>query len=113
MAEIDSVIRDAMDQRKTIRLEYSGENEVGFHERELEPWCYGIHADTGNACLRAYQVAGYSESGYPDEMPFWRMARLDRMKDVEITDNDIRPNSPEHYNPDDKDMRKIFISLPE
>ncbi|MBZ6496004.1 WYL domain-containing protein [Natrinema longum] len=112
MSSIDSKIQDAMDRRKTLRLDYSGEDEVGFHERELEPWCYGIHADTGNPCLRAYQVAGYSESGYPDEMPFWRMARVDRMRNVVVTDNDIRSNSPEYYNPQDKDMRQIFVSLP-
>jgi len=102
-----------MDRRKTIRLDYSGEGEVGFHDRVLEPWCYGIHADIGNTCLRAYQVAGYSESGYPEEMPFWRLARLDRMQNVEATDNDIRPNSPVNYNPKDKDMRPIFVNLPE
>jgi hypothetical protein len=109
---IDSVIREAMEQWKTITLDYSGEEEVGFHERELEPWCYGVHKDTGTRVLRAYQVAGYSETGMPDEMPFWRLARLDRMQNVAMTQNDIRPTSPPYYNPQDKHMSKIFKSLP-
>jgi hypothetical protein len=46
-------------------------------------------------------------------MPFWRLARLDRMQNVEATDNDIRPNSPVNYNPKDKDIRPIFVNLPE
>jgi len=106
------IILEAMDERKVIAFEYSGEDEVGYHIRKVEPWCYGVHKDTGNKVLRAYQIDGYSESGYPSEMPFWRMDRLDRMRNVQLTDKDIRPNSPQHYNPNDSDMRKIIKSLP-
>lgn len=108
----EDLILEAMNKRKVITFDYSGEEEVGYHTREVEPWCYGVHKDTGNKVLRAYQVAGYSESGYPSEMPFWRMDRLDRMRDIQLTETDIRANSPQYYNPQDKDMRKIIKSLP-
>jgi predicted DNA-binding transcriptional regulator YafY len=108
----EDVVLEAMDKRRVITFDYSGEEEVGYHTREVEPWCYGVHKDTGNRVLRAYQVAGYSESGYPSEMPFWRMDRLDRMKDVQLTEQDIRASSPQHYNPQDKDMSRIVKSLP-
>jgi predicted DNA-binding transcriptional regulator YafY len=113
LEEIDSILREAMDRRKTIELEYRGEDELRFHQREFEPWCYGIHATTGNRVLRAYQTAGHSESGMPDELPFWRLARLDRMRNVTIGSNDIREQSPPHYNPEDKHMREIYVALPE
>jgi hypothetical protein len=109
---VDELILEAMEKRKIIVFDYSGEEEVGYHTREVEPWCYGVHKDTGNHVLRAYQVAGYSESGYPSEMPFWRIDRLDRMRNVQLTERDIRANSPPHYNPNDSDMSKIFKSLP-
>lgn len=108
----DQKVREAMNRRKTLRFDYSGEDEVGFHQREMEPWCYGRHADTGNPVVRAYQVAGYTESGTSSELPDWRFPRLDRMRNVEITGNDIRPNSPPYYDPDDSDIHPIFRSLP-
>lgn len=108
----EDLILEAMNDRKVITFDYSGEEEVGYHTREVEPWCYGVHKDTGNQVLRAYQVAGYSESGYPSEMPFWRIDRLDRMRDIQLTETDIRANSPQYYNPQDKDMKKIIKSLP-
>ncbi|WP_420028486.1 WYL domain-containing protein [Halorussus lipolyticus] len=111
--EIDSLILEAMDRRKTLELEYNGEDERRYHEREFEPWCYGVHVSTGHRVLRTYQVAGHSESGMPDELPFWRLARLDRMRNVSISENDIRDSSPPHYNPEDKHMRNIFDALPE
>lgn len=109
--DLHSLLLDAMDSRSTIELEYKGEGERRFHEREFEPWCYGVHRTTGNSVLRAYQTEGHSESGMPSELPFWRLARLDRMRNVSISSNDIRPNSPPYYNPEDKDMREIYRSL--
>jgi len=108
----EEIILEAMDKRKVITFNYSGEEEVGYHTREVEPWCYGVHGDTGNRVLRAYQVAGYSESGNSNDMPFWRLDRIDRMRDIQLTEKDIRANSPEYYNPQDKEMRKIIKSLP-
>jgi len=108
----EGIILEAMNERKTITFDYSGENEVGYHTREVEPWCYGIHKDTGNKVLRAYQVGGYSESGSPSELPFWRIDRLDRMRKLQITEKDIRTDSPPYYNPQDNDMRKIIKNLP-
>lgn len=108
----EDIILEAMNKRKVITFDYSGEEEVGYHTREVEPWCYGVHKDTGNKVLRAYQIAGYSESGYPSEMPFWRLDRLDRMRDLRLTERDIRTDSPQYYNPQDKDMGKIIESLP-
>ncbi|WP_082837729.1 WYL domain-containing protein [Haladaptatus sp. R4] len=110
--EIHSLILEAMERRKTITLEYKGESEQRYHEREFEPWCYGVHRTTGNRVLRCYQTRGHSESGMPDELPFWRLARVDRMRSVSITDNNIRDDSPPYYNPQDKDMRSYFDSLP-
>lgn len=110
---LDSIIRQAMDQRKTLSLEYKGQKERRYHQREFEPWCYGIHKDTGNHFVRAYQVAGHTESGRSENMPFWRQARLDRMRNVEITNNDIRSESPEYYDPQDGHMREVFKALPE
>ncbi|MDL0130228.1 WYL domain-containing protein [Halobacterium salinarum] len=105
-------VLEAMNERQVIALDYSGENEDRYHTREVEPWCYGVHKDTGNKVLRAYQVSGYSESGNSDEMPFWRLDRLDRMRSVNLTETAIRPNSPQGYNPQDKDMEEIIKSLP-
>lgn len=109
--EIDSVLRKAMGRRKRIGLEYRGEDERRQHERVFEPWCYGVHVTTGNQVLRAYQTSGHSESGRPDELPFWRLARLDRMRNVREISEDIRDSPPPGYNPKDKHMGEIHVAL--
>jgi hypothetical protein len=47
---------------------------IWFYYEELQrivrPYAYGIHKDTGNEVLRAYQVGGYSSSG---NIPGWRL----------------------------------------
>jgi hypothetical protein len=57
-------ICNAIRERRLIRFYYDG------YQRIVQPYAYGIHKDTGNEVLRAYQVGGYSSSG---DIPDWRL----------------------------------------
>ncbi|MBU2581289.1 MAG: WYL domain-containing protein [Alphaproteobacteria bacterium] len=66
----------AIESRTCIRIDY----DPG--DRLIEPHAYGRGED-GQLLLRAYQVAGASASG---EHEHWKLFRVDRVRDIEPTD---------------------------
>ena len=82
--------------------------------RRIEPFCYGIN-NSNNACLRAWQVHGVSNSYPPGkdndsltEIPGWRMFRIDGIKSINEAGNDRFLSPRPKYNPNDKDMKIIY-----
>lgn len=58
---MNTIICEAIRLRKIIKFYYDG------YERIVEPHTYGIHKDTGNEVLSAYQIGRYSSSLKPPE----------------------------------------------
>ena len=99
MAPIKEMLRDAISSLKVLEVDYF----PGL--RLIEPHCLGSSKD-GNLLLRAFQTSGASASG---EHENWKLFRLDRFKDVKLTDKSFDGPRPE-YNPDDKAMKGGIIS---
>jgi predicted DNA-binding transcriptional regulator YafY len=89
---IASAIRD----RKILSFNYDGFN------REVEPHCLGIDKK-GHPALRAYQIAGGSESG---EYVGWKMFHLNEIKNLRVLEKAFESPRRE-YKRGDKDMIQI------
>ena len=127
----------AIREARVIKIYYAGDNinKPGF--RTIEPYCYGTN-HFGNLCIRAWQIGGVSDTpqgtmkkGGIDPLsriPGWRMFRVDKItswdnvaggnngkgktayKIFDTTQTYISSNRPK-YNPKDKDMTSIVISV--
>lgn len=96
---------------------YAGDNTVNRGYRTIEPYALGIHGSSGNLVLRAWQQAGASDSGRPpkrqkDEIPGWRLFRLDGITSFMKTFKKFDPTNPRpKYNPNDSDMSDILAAV--
>lgn len=95
---MNTLIINAIKERKVIEFNYEGENRI------VEPHCYGL-TTKGNEAIRAYQVDGFSSSGKMG----WKIYDLSKARNFNITDEifDIRYD----YKKGDKGMIRIFIEL--
>jgi len=98
---MNSKICDAISNKNVIEFYHSGGIRI------VEPHCYGIHKDTGNEVLCAYQISGYSESG---NLPGWRLFVVSDMSALKVTDKTFLSPRPK-YNPNDSRMSRIFCNL--
>lgn len=98
---MESQICDAIENKKIIEFFYEG------HKRIVEPHCYGIHKDTNNEVLCAYQIGGYSSSR---SVPLWRLYIIFKMSEIIITDTQFE-NPSSGYKKNDSRMSIIFCQL--
>lgn len=89
----------AIHQKLLLAFSYGG-------SRVAEPYCYGFSA-AGKELLRAYQVAGYSESGNPQG---WKLFHVEKMMNLHVSDISFAGTRPE-YNPQDPAMEVVYCSL--
>jgi predicted DNA-binding transcriptional regulator YafY len=73
--------------------------------RVVEPHALGYGSD-GQVLLRAFQVAGATESGRPVH---WKLFRLDRIKDAKLSGRSFRKPRPD-YQRDDHVMTRGIIA---
>lgn len=114
---------ESIQNQSVIYIYYNGIDGVitkGY--RTIEPYCLGV-STAGNVVLRAWQQAGASDSNRGlkrpkrpghDDIPGWRLFYLDGITSVmptgkifSVQEGKIRPN----YNPNDKQMKEIFIAV--
>lgn len=95
-----SVICDAI--RDKVRMEFYYDGGV----RIVEPHCYGRSAK-GNDVLRAYQVAGHSDSGKPEGWKLFDMAKAGSVVVSSVTFARARDG----YNPADRAMITVYRAL--
>ncbi|MBE0427410.1 MAG: hypothetical protein IBX72_12310 [Nitrospirae bacterium] len=98
---MNNTICEAIASKNIVEFYYNGGIRIA------EPHCYGIHKNTGNEVLCAYQIRGFSESG---NLPGWRLFDVADVSALKITGEQFlspRPN----YNPNDKRMSKIFCNI--
>jgi hypothetical protein len=122
-------IIDAINGRKILYIYYSGDDTVLKGYRTIKPYVFGVHGDSGNEVLRAWQDAGSSDSyagltgrkrqGHEYSFdtkgrikPGWRLFRVDKISSILPTGEKFSDTkAPEKYNPADKDMANIFASV--
>ncbi len=98
---MNNLICEAIKNRKVIKFNYEG------YDRIVEPHTYGIHKNTGNEVLCAYQVGGYSSSG---KEPFWRLYVVDKISNLQVTDEIFSEPRP-GYKKGDSRIPIIFCEL--
>lgn len=97
MISVNSIICDAINQRRILRFFYGGGSRL------VEPFCYGL-GTSGNDLLRGYQVGGYSQS---QSVPFWRLFKVEEITSLSITDDKFSVARPD-YNPNDEAMQQVY-----
>ena len=98
-------IISAIDNRNICTIYYEGDTISNPGYREIEPYVYGL-SKRENPVVRAYQLEGKTDS--PENMPGWRLFRVDRMVDF-VNSGDIFNEAKPLYNPTgDKDMTRIY-----
>lgn len=107
---------DAIKNADIVYIYYAGDETVNRGYRTVEPYALG-RSTAGNLVLRAWQQAGSSDSKGTakrenDEVPGWRLFRLDGITTFMKTFKKFDPKNPRpKYNPNDKGMSEIIISV--
>ncbi len=107
-------VMDAVNNSDVVYIYYAGDNTVNKGYRTIEPYLLGVHESTGNLVLRAWQQAGASDTKSTatrsnDEIPGWRLFRLDGITSFMKTFKKYDPTNPRpKFNPADKDMINIL-----
>lgn len=104
---IREMIDQAIREKRVITIRYKDGPVVLAGHRTIEPHAFGL-ATSGNDVVRAWLREGVSKTGDNGKspMPGWRLFRLDRIKSVEIMDEDFKTRP--GYN--SKDSRIVEFS---
>lgn len=86
-------------QGKLLEFAYDG------FQRVVEPHCHG-RTTNGNEALRAYQVAGGSDSG---KVPGWKLFTVSKMGNVAVLSDSFSGTRP-GYNAQDSAMSSIHCN---
>ena len=111
--EIASIgdVQSAIKKKRVIMIYYDGTDNGGKGYRLIEPVCLG-YSKKGNLVLRAWETEGasWSEKNEGNNLPGWRLFRLDKIftfKDTLDKFYDVRPN----YNPNgDRSMERVLVN---
>jgi len=93
----------AIQTKRVVEFFYKGGTRV------VEPYCYGIHKDSDNYVLCAYQLSGYSESG---GLPDWRLFIVPKISSFKITNTEFL-GSRDDYVANDSRMSRIICNIPQ
>jgi hypothetical protein len=114
-------VADAIKNKDVVFIYYAGDETVNKGYRTIEPFLLG-RTKAGNLAVRAWQQNGATDRGNSptrknDEIPGWRLFRLDGITSLVKTlrkfDTDpayLASNRP-NYNPNDKQMSEIYVAV--
>ncbi len=117
-----SKVMDAINNHDLVTIYYDGDETINKGYRTIEPYVFGV-TKAGNDAIRAWQTKGASDTPNGDgkdklkEIPGWRMFRLDRIKNWNTTlqkyntDKDWMSTNRPKYNPQDRDLKSIYIAF--
>lgn len=114
-------VADAIKNKDVVFIYYAGDETVNKGYRTIEPFLLG-RTKAGNLALRAWQQAGATDRGTNpsrknDEIPGWRLFRLDgitslvkTLRKFETDPSYLQTNRPK-YNPKDSQMSEIIVAV--
>jgi hypothetical protein len=112
-----NTIISSINDKKLINIYYDDDRTGLKGWRRVEPFCVGKNT-YGNDCLRAWQQHGVSATYPPGKtddplthVPGWRMFRIDKITNINVTGNDTFNSPRPKYNPQDKDMVEIYAAV--
>lgn len=97
---MDEIIKKAIAEKKVLEFFYDGQRRI------VEPHCYGL-TTAGNWCLRGFQVAGGSVSGF---VPHWKLFDLAEIRGLRMLEDVFLRPRPE-YKRNDRAMVRIQAQL--
>lgn len=98
-------IRDAVNNKRMISIQYQGAEEDTPKWRTIMPVCYGLDRD-GRQALRAFQL----DKPTMTFVPAWKFFLIERIHNWNVSSNKNFDKPRDDYNPKDKHMSKIFAS---
>jgi predicted DNA-binding transcriptional regulator YafY len=98
-------LMDAIENKNVCRIYYEGDTTIVKGLRVIEPVCLG-KSKRNNLVVRAWQRVGVSDT--PDNIPGWRMFRLDRIETFVPLDEKFNEPKPNFNKNGDKDMIEIY-----
>ena len=98
-SNVRNTIIDCLKEKKLCTIRYNDENPTT--DRVIEPYAYGL-TNRRNYAVRAYQTNG-PVGGKTNTSDGWRLFRIDKILNAQMSDQDFIPNRP-LYNPNDKGM---------
>lgn len=106
-------VASAINNKDVVFIYYSGDETINRGYRTIEPFVLGV-STAGNLVVRAWQQNGSTDSGNPaqrpnDEIPGWRLFRLDGITSMSRTLRRFENPRPK-YNPQDKQMTQIIVA---
>ncbi len=102
---MNNAICQAIHEMKLLTFTYA-DRQGNIHKRIVEPYAHGV-TKAGNEALRAYQIAGTSES----EIPNWRLYVVDRITNLNISEQGF-DGTASGYAHGDKDLDPIHCLVP-
>lgn len=107
-------VTDAVQNKDVVFIYYNGDETINRGYRTIEPFVLGV-STAGNLVLRAWQQAGATDTGNApqrpnDNIPGWRLFRLDGITSMNKTLKKFDGNRPK-YNPQDKQMTQIIVAV--
>lgn len=107
-------VADAIKNKDVVFIYYAGDDTVNKGYRTIEPFLLG-RTKAGNLALRAWQQNGATDRGNNpsrknDEIPGWRLFRLDGITSLVKTLRKFEPERP-NYNPKDSQMSEIIVAV--
>lgn len=97
---VQSRICEAIQNRQVLRFHYQGQIRI------VEPFTLGYMKGTGNSCLSAYQIGGFSKS---QRYPPWGLYKINEIRNLVVT-NQLAQNWRLGYNPRDSRMTRILCA---
>lgn len=88
----------AINDKRVVIIFYEGDDTISRGARAIEPVVLGTHFQSGNPVVRAWQIQGASDS--PDNLPGWRLFRVDRIGSLRTTEDTFSTPRPK-YDPND------------
>ena len=107
-------VADAIKNKDIVFIYYAGDDTVNKGYRTIEPFLLG-RTKAGNLALRAWQQAGATDRGNSptrknDEIPGWRLFRLDGITSLVKTLRKFEGDRP-NYNPKHSQMSQIILAI--
>lgn len=96
-------VNNAINNKKIVNISYAGDDNTHAGMRTIEIYSFGM-STSGNLVIRAYQISGDTKTFKPE----WKLFRLDRINNFEITNNNFGAPRPNFNSMGDNMMTTIY-----
>lgn len=99
-------VNNAINNRALVNIYYDGDDNTHSGQRTIEVYSFGMSRG-GNLVIRAYQVAGDTNTFQPS----WKMFRLDRITRWETSNMKFSTPRPNYNRMGDNSMSTVYNTV--